>query len=73
MTKRLREDRGRGREERETEREGRRERVREVGLRGRVVGREGQRRAPHVSPKTVGKPHCYAMTHGPTNGHPNLL
>lgn len=48
-----------------------RERERD-GVKGREVG-GGQRRAPHVSPKTLGKPRCYAMTHGPTNGHPNLL
>lgn len=41
MTKRLREDRGRGREERETEREGRRERVRERGGVKGAGGREG--------------------------------
>lgn len=50
-----------------------RDRERETGVKGREVEREGQGRAPHVSPKTVGRPRCYAMTHGPTNGHPNLL
>lgn len=54
-----------------------REREREMGVKGQEgwvrVGRGGQGRAPHVSPKTLGRPHCYAKTHGPTNGHPNLL
>lgn len=39
--------------------------------RGRRRGVRG--RAPHVSPKTLGRHRCYAMTHGPTSGHPNLL
>lgn len=58
---------GDGGEERDSERE------REMGLKGRGRGKEGQGRAPHVSPKTLGRPRCYAKTHGPTNGHPNLL
>lgn len=36
-------------------------------------GRGVRGRAPHVSPKTLGRHRCYAMTHGPTSGHPNLL
>lgn len=30
-------------------------------------------KAPHVSPKTLGMPHCYAKTYGPTSCNPCLL
>ena len=30
-------------------------------------------KAPHVSPKTLGMPHCYAKTYGPTSCDPRLL
>lgn len=55
-----------GRRETEKERE-----MGGQGAGGRGAG--GQGRAPHVSPKTLGRPRCYAKMHGPTNGHPNLL
>lgn len=55
---------------------GERERETEKGE-GPGGGGRGRRRrgggTPHVSPKTLGRPRCYARTCGPTNGHPNLL
>lgn len=47
---------------------------REWGGEGGNGGRGScQGRTPHVSPKTLGRPRCYARTSGPTSGHPNLL